>query len=154
MTPMRILLVLAGVGLGGYGALLVLDNPPVIILRILVWAVVAAVVHDFVFAPVCAAAGMTGRRLIPPAWQSPVAVAALCSVVLVLLAIPVLSRPGMRPDNPSVLDRDYPLGLTVAMAVVWFCVPIYLLLRRLPIRQNQVVDGQSADDVERQPPSV
>jgi len=74
--------------------------------------------------------------------------------VLVLLAIPVLSRPGMRPDNPSVLDRDYPLGLTVALAVVWFCVPVYVLLRRLPIRQNQVVDGQGADDVERQPPSV
>ncbi|KAA0118613.1 hypothetical protein CIW51_09165 [Mycolicibacterium sp. P9-22] len=154
MTPMRILLALAGVGLVGYGALLVLDNPPVIILRILMWAVVAAVVHDFVFAPLCAAIGMAGRRLIPLTWQSPVAVAGLCSVVLVLLAIPVFSRPGMRPDNPSVLDRDYPLGLTVALAVVWFCVPVYLLLRRLPIRQNQVVDGQGADDVERQPPSV
>ncbi|WP_370517656.1 hypothetical protein [Mycolicibacterium sp. P9-22] len=151
---MRILLALAGVGLVGYGALLVLDNPPVIILRILMWAVVAAVVHDFVFAPLCAAIGMAGRRLIPLTWQSPVAVAGLCSVVLVLLAIPVFSRPGMRPDNPSVLDRDYPLGLTVALAVVWFCVPVYLLLRRLPIRQNQVVDGQGADDVERQPPSV
>lgn len=154
MTPMRILLALAGVGLGGYGALLVLDNPPVIILRILVWAVVAAVVHDFVFAPVCAVVGMTGRRLIPLAWQSAVAVAALCSVVLVLLAMPVLGRPGKRPDNPSVLDRDYPLGLTVALVVVWLCVPVYFLLRWLPICKNQVVDGQGADDVERQPPSV
>lgn len=154
MTPIRILLALTGVGIGGYGALLVLDNPPVIILRILVWAVVAVVVHDLVFAPLCGAAGWSGRRLLPAGWQSPVAVAGLCSVVLVLLAIPVFSRPGMRPDNMTVLDRDYPLGLAIALGVVWLCVPGYLLLRRLPIRQDQVVDCQGADDVERQPPTL
>lgn len=154
MTLTRILLALLGVGLGGYGAVLLLDLPSVIIVRILVWAVVAAVVHDLVFAPVCVAIGLAGRRLIPLPWQSPVAVAGLCSAVLVLLAIPVFSRPGMRPDNPSVLDRDYPLGLTIALAVVWLCVPIYLLLRRLPIRQDEVVERQGADDVERQPPPV
>lgn len=92
--------------------------------------------------------------MIPLRWQSPFAVAGLCSVVLVLLAIPVFSRPGMRPDNPSVLDRDYPLGLAVALAVVWCCVPVYLLVRRLPVRQDQMVDRQGADDVERQPPPV
>ena len=154
MTPTRILLALLGIGLGGYGAVLLLDLAPVIIMRILVWAVVAAVVHDLVFAPVCMAIGLAGRRLIPLPWQSPVAVAGLCSVVLVLLAIPVFSRPGMRPDNPSVLDRDYPLGLAIALAVVWLCVPGYLLLRRLPVRQDQMVDRQGADDVEPQPPPV
>lgn len=154
MTSARILLALAGLGLGGYGAVLLLDNQPVIIVRILVWAVVAAVIHDLVFAPVCAAIGIAGGRLIPLRWQSPFAVAGLCSVVLVLLAIPVFSRPGMRPDNPSVLDRDYPLGLAVALAVVWCCVPVYLLVRRLPVRQDQMVDRQGADDVERQPPPV
>ena len=154
MTPVQILLALTGVGVGGYGAVLLLDNPPVIIMRILVWAVVAAVVHDLVFAPVCAVIGMAGRRLIPLPWQSPVAVAGLCSVVVLLLAIPVLRRPGMRPDNMSVLDRDYPLGLAIALGVVWLCVPAYLLLRRLPVRQDQVVDRQRADDVERQPPPV
>ena len=55
MTLTRILLALLGIGLGGYGAVLLLDLPSVIIVRILVWAVVAAVVHDLVFAPVCVA---------------------------------------------------------------------------------------------------
>lgn len=159
MTAVRILLALAGIGLGSYGAVLLLDSPPVIIMRILVWAVVAAVVHDLVFAPVCVAIGLAGRRLIPLRWQSPVAVAGLCSAVLVLLAIPVFSRPGMRPDNPSVLDRDYPLGLAVALAVVWSCVPAYHVIRRIvqarsPVRQDQMVERQRADDVERQPPPV
>lgn len=151
MTAARILLAVLGVAVGCYGVVLLADFPTAIIGRILIWAVVAAVVHDLVFAPLCAALGLAGRRLIPARWQSPVAVAGLCSVVLILLAIPVYSTPGMRPDNPTVLDRNYPLGLAVALAVVWLCVPI---ARLLPVRQDQVVDGQRADDVERQPPSV
>ncbi len=155
MTAIRVALALIGVVLAGYGAVLLTDNPPVVISRILIWAVVAVVVHDLVFAPLCAAAGWAGARVLGVSWRAPVAVAALCSVVLLLLAVPVLGRPGLRPDNPSVLDRDYPVGLAIALGVVWLCVPaFYLLRRRLPVRQDQVVDGQRTDDVERQPPAV
>ncbi|MGD9618943.1 MAG: hypothetical protein AB7G47_00420 [Mycolicibacterium sp.] len=155
MTALRVLLVLAGVGIGSYGATLLWDNSLTVLLRIMAWALVGVVVHDFVFAPLCAAAGLAGRRIIPSGWRSPVSVAALCSVVMVVLAIPVYSRPGARPDNPTVLDRNYPLGLWIALAVVWACVPLYYLVtRQLPVRQNQVVDSQGADHVERQPPPV
>ncbi|MGZ8801217.1 MAG: hypothetical protein ACXWZL_00985 [Mycobacterium sp.] len=155
MTATRLLLVVAGVAVGAYGAVLLWDNSSTVLVRIAVWALVGVVVHDFVFAPLCAAVGMAGRTLIPVRWQSPAAVAALCSVVLVVLAIPVYSRPGARPDNPTVLDRDYAAGLWTAIAAVWVCVPLYYLVaRRLPVRQDQVVDREGADDVERQPPSV
>lgn len=154
MTLIRVTLALAGVVLAGYGVALLSDNPPAVIARILIWAVVGVVVHDLVFAPLCVVVGWVGRRAFPPAWRSPVAVAGLCSVVLMLLAIPVYDRPGLRPDNPSVLDRNYPLGLWTALAVVWLCVPVYHLLRRLPVREDQMVDGQRTDDVEPQPPSV
>ncbi|MUL81671.1 MULTISPECIES: hypothetical protein [unclassified Mycolicibacterium] len=152
MRATRLLLALIGVGLGCYGVLLIWENPLVIIMRIVVWAVVAVVVHDFVFAPLCAAAGWTGRRLIPADFRSPVAVASLCSVVLLLLAIPVYGRPGMRPDNMTVLDRNYPLGLAVSLAVVWLSVLLYQLIRRLlPVRQDEVVERQRTDDVDGQP---
>ncbi len=152
MTAMRLLLAMAGIGLGVYGALLVWQNPPVIIARILVWALVAVVVHDFVFAPLCAAAGWVGHRLIPAGSRSPIAVAALCSVVLVLLAVPVYGRPGMRPDNATVLDRDYPLGLAVSLGVVWLSVLLYELLRRvLPVGEDDVVEHERAEQVDRQP---
>jgi hypothetical protein len=155
MTALRIVLIVIGVALGAYGAVLLWDNSSTVLVRIAVWALVAVVVHDFVFAPLCAVIGLAGRPLIPVRWRSPVAVAALCSIVLVLLAIPVYSRPGLRPDNPTVLDRNYPLGFWIAQAVVWACVPLYYLLARwLPVRQDQVVDRQGAGDVERQPPSV
>lgn len=150
MTAIRWALVLAGVALGAYGALLLWDNPSV--LPIVRWALLAVVVHDFVFAPLCAAAGLAGRTLIPVRWRPPVAVAALCSVVLALLAIPVYTKPGLRPDNLSVLDRDYAVGLWLAIAAVWVCVPLYLLAARLlPVRQDHVVDDERAGDVERQP---
>ena len=152
---MRWLLIVVGVAIGGYGAVLLLDNPPVIITRILVWAVVAAVVHDFVFAPVGAALGFAGRRLIRGRWWAPVSVAGLCTVVLVLLAIPVYAKPGLRPDNLTVLNRDYPLGFWVSVVVVWACVPLYYLITRLlPVRQDQVVEREGADDVGGQPPAV
>jgi hypothetical protein len=155
MTAVRVILVGAGLVIGGYGAVLVCENPPVIIVRIVVWAFVGVVLHDAVFAPVCVVLGFAGRRLIPAKWWPPIAVAAFVSVVLVFLAIPVYGKPGMRPDNMTVLDRNYPLGLWISLATVWACVPIYYLAARLlPVRQDEVVDQESADDVERQPPAA
>jgi hypothetical protein len=146
-------LIVVGIALGAYGALLLSENPPVIIVRILVWAVVGAIVHDFVFAPLCAALGFAGRRLVRGRWWTPVTVAGLCTVVLGLLAIPVYGKPGMRPDNMTVLNRDYPLGLLLSITIVWACVPLYYLLTRLlPVRQDEVVEGHGAEDVHGQPP--
>ena len=131
---MRVVLVALGLIVAGYGAVLLWENPPVIIVRILVWALVGIVLHDLVFAPVCVALGFAGRRLIPGMWWPPIAIGALCSVVLVLLAVPVYSKPGMRPDNMTVLDRDYPLGLWISLAAVWLCVLMYFLAVRLRSR--------------------
>ncbi len=155
MIAVRVILIGVGVAIGGYGAVLVWENPPVIIMRIVVWALVGVVLHDAVFAPLCVALGFAGRRLIPGKWWAPIAVAAFCSVVLVSLAIPVYGKPGMRPDNMTVLDRNYPLGLSISLAIVWMCALVYLLTTRLlPVRQDEVVEQEGAGDVERQPPAV
>ena len=67
-------------------------------------------------------------------------VAALCTAVVVLLAIPVYDKPGLQPDNPSALDRDYHRGLWISLAVVWGAALLYLIGNRLlPVRKNQVV---------------
>ena len=200
MTSVRVILIGVGLVLGGYGAVLVWENPPVITMRIVVWALVGVVMHDAVFAPLCVALGFAGRRLIPRKWWPPIGVAAFCSVVLVFLAIPVYDKPGMRPDNMTVLDRNYSLGLWISLAIVWACVPLYYLAKavrrrpsagpgvgplhgpsveidtsavddrlvrrthspddnlghgtqKLPVRQDEVVEQQRADDVERQPPA-
>jgi uncharacterized integral membrane protein len=149
MTAARVLLMLAGLGLAGYGATLLWDNPTPILIRIVVWALAGVVLHDFVFAPICAALGLVGRRWLPPRWQVPVAIAVLGGVVLGLLAVPVLGKPGMRPDNLTVLDRDYPLGLLLSLSVVLLALLWYLLgIRLLPVRQDEVVEQQRAERVE------
>ena len=90
----------------------------VILIRIAVWASAAMLLHDFVFAPLCAALGFAVDAGYPTRWQAPVGVAALCAVVLGFLAVPVFDKPGLRPDNHTVLDRDYHLGLGLSLAVV------------------------------------
>ena len=125
MTAPRILLFVAGVTVMAYGAVLVLDLPLRTIVLIAVWAGGAVIVHDFVFAPLSAVLGYTGRRLVRGSWWPPVAVAALCSATLILLAVPVFDTPGAKPDNPTVLDHDYPMGLMISLLIVWSCVPLY-----------------------------
>lgn len=152
---MRAVLILAGLAIAGYGVVLLWDFPWEVILNIGIWAAAGVVLHDFVFAPLCAAAGWAARPLIRGRLWSPVVVAAICSVALVLLAIPVYSRPGAHADNATVLDRDYPVGFWIAVAVVWACVPLYYLISRLlPVREDEVVDQQRADDVQSEPPTV
>ncbi len=151
----RVILIALGVVIGAYGAVLVWENPPVIIMRIVVWALVGVVLHDLVFAPVCVALGFAARRLIPGKWWPPIAVAAFCSIVLVFLAIPVYNKPGMRPDNMTVLDRNYPLGLLLSLGIVSSVLLWYMVARRLlPVRQDEVVQQERADDVQPQPPAV
>jgi hypothetical protein len=155
VSAVRVILVTIGLAVGAYGVLLVTDNSTEVIVRIVVWALIGVLLHDAVFAPVCVALGFAGRRLLPHKWWTPVLVAALLTVVLVLLAIPVYSKPGLHLDNLTVLDRDYQAGFWIALAVVWGAALLYLVGDRvLPVGQNGVVEQQGADHVEAQPPSV
>ena len=164
---MRAVLGAAGLALIAYGVVLLLDNPGPTLLRIALWAAAGVLLHDFVFAPLVTALGFAGRRILPRSVWAPVAVAGLLSVTLVLLAVPVFDRPGARPSNPSVLDRDYPQGLWIALAVVWVCALTYVGFRRdfgrsateitpkpLPVGEDEVVEQQRADHVDGQPPAT
>lgn len=136
VRTLRWALVAMGVAIGGYGAWQLWEFPTDALLRIVVWAAAGVIIHDFVFAPLTAALGYTSRRLIKGRWWPPVAVAAMCSITLVLLAIPVFDTPGAKPDNPSVLDRDYPLGLGVSLALVWASVPLWYAISALSRRRR------------------
>lgn len=155
MTAIRGLLITAGLALGIYGAVLLWDNPRHVLIRIAVWAVAGVLLHDAVFAPACVALGFAGRRILPRSSWAPVMVAALCTAVVVLLAIPVYDKPGLQPDNSSVLDRNYHQGVWVSLAVVWGAALLYLLVNRLlPVGENQMVEQQRAGRVDAEPPSV
>lgn len=143
MKTARLLLIVAGLISVAYGAVLVLELPPRTIVLMALWAAGGVILHDFVFAPLSAALGYAGRRLIRGAWWTSIAVAALCSATLILLAIPVFDTPGAKPDNSTVLDRDYPQGLAIALALVWASVPIYPVVASVLRRRRAATAGNN-----------
>lgn len=155
MTSIRVALMAIGVAVGAYGVVLIMQHSTEVIIRIVVWTLIGVFLHDAVFAPLCLALGFAGRRILPHKWWTPVLVAGLLTVVLVLLAIPVFDKPGQHLDNLTVLDRNYQAGFWIALAVVWGAALLYLVGDRLlPVGQNQVVQQQGADHVDAQPPTL
>ncbi|MFX0573182.1 hypothetical protein [Nocardia nepalensis] len=144
MIAARIALLLIGLWLGWYGISALFDLPPMDLASIAIWFAGGILVHDAIFAPVCAAFGLTGRHLLPPTWWAVTACGAICSVALVLIALPVLERRNAMASNPTVLDRNYPLGLTIALITVWSLVLI----------AHIVTNRSGHNDAERTPRSL
>ncbi|WP_299571889.1 hypothetical protein [uncultured Williamsia sp.] len=120
-AAVRVLLVLAGIGMAVYGVTLITDFTPRDQLSVLIWAIAGLLVHDAILAPTYSILGHAGSRLLPSTVWAPVLVATAATLVLVALAFPVLApRPaGERPMNATILDRPYGLGLTIAVVLIW-----------------------------------
>ncbi|HEY5855814.1 MAG TPA: hypothetical protein VIW24_17660 [Aldersonia sp.] len=119
----RLALIVVGCGFLWYGATLLWDSGADALRSIAVWFAAGILLHDGVFAPVCIALGLGGRRWLPYRWWAPVACGAVCTVALAAVAAPVLGRGGA-VANPTVLDRNYPLGFALAVALVWILVAL------------------------------
>ncbi|GAA1081068.1 hypothetical protein [Tsukamurella spumae] len=125
VTVLRVLLVMAGLGLIAYGAVQSTNLPPRDLLSAALWAVAILVAHDGVFAPLCLLAGHVAVRMLPPAWWPGALCGALAAVtVLALAAAVALPRPpGKGALNPTVLDQPYGVAtiallVAIALAVV------------------------------------
>ncbi|MBB5915949.1 hypothetical protein BJY24_004861 [Nocardia transvalensis] len=138
MTAIRILLGLAGIWLAWYGIDLVLEQDPASLMSTAGWFVGGILLHDAILAPVCAVVALLARRLLPDGWWASIVWGGLCTVTLLLVAVPVVQRSGAVAGNPTILDRDYPVGLLVVIAVVWAFVGLDITrrhVRRKPQRQ-------------------
>ncbi|MFM9442181.1 hypothetical protein [Streptomyces acidiscabies] len=105
---MRLLTGLTGLAFAGFGASLLLDLPHAT--DVLLWLAVAVAVHDGLIAPLVLLIGRAGPV------RGPVRAALIVSGALTAVALPVLLRPGPRPDS-SVLPLDYPRNWLIALAV-------------------------------------
>ncbi|WP_157574158.1 hypothetical protein [Nocardia jejuensis] len=123
MTLIRLVLACAGLWLAGYGISLLLHQNPVDLRSTVFWFAGGILLHDAVFAPLCAAIGLAGRRVLPRNWWAPAACGAVATVTLVLLAVPVVGR--SLPNNPTILDRPYGIGLALALVTIWALVALY-----------------------------
>lgn len=128
------LVLLGTVGMA-YGAWLLLSRQDLgQIVEVMIWLAAAVVIHDGILAPAVLALGWLGGRLLPRA----VARGAVTVLVLLgpvtLVAIPVLGRFGAKPDNPTLLDRDYTQGLLV-FALLCVCAGVAVAFGELRSRQ-------------------
>jgi hypothetical protein len=110
-------------------------------LQAALWFVGGPVVHDGLVAPVVGVGGLVLARVLPVAWRVPVAVGAVLSGVLGLLAVPLLFRPFGVATNPGLHDANYVLGLTIALGVVWLGVAVGGTIRHL--RKTDAARGRA-----------
>ena len=127
---LRFLLGVLGVLVGAYGAYLLLSRQDADqLLNAGVWLASGVVLHDFVLAPLVLGLVFVGARLAPAAARAPAAAALVVLGAVTLLAVPVLGRFGARPDNATLLDRDYVAGWLAFAGVVLLATLVAALVR-------------------------
>lgn len=123
---MRVALGSFGVALSAYGAWLLVDSQDGAELRsVCVWLAAGVVVHDAVLAPVALVLGWATGRVLPRAAAAGAAVVFVVLGPLTLIAVPVLARSSTDVVNPTLLTRDYGLGL-LELAVVALMLGVWV----------------------------
>ncbi|GAA1906811.1 hypothetical protein GCM10009773_38560 [Williamsia serinedens] len=144
------LLIAAALPMGWYGVSLLWSMPTADKTSIAVWLIAGLLAHDAVFAPLCLAAGHSARRVLPRRWWAPILAAASATLLIVLLALPVVyprsesTRAPGNAQNGTLLDRPYGWGLTIALLVVW-ALAIVLIARRHRATDDDGHDGTDPD---------
>jgi hypothetical protein len=121
----RTLLALSGLALLAYGAVLAWEfatSRTVNAVQGAAWFLGGPLIHDGIVAPAVGLTGLALTRIVPTPWRTPVAVGAVLSGVLTLIAIPLLWRPYGTALNPGLHDRNYGAGMVIALAAVWLVV--------------------------------
>lgn len=93
-----------------------------------------ALVHDLVFAPLVTAFATWFVPRLPERARPVVVGAAIVSGTLALVSLPPTLGERL-PDNPSLLPRNYPLGLAIALAAVWTATGAAIALARFRSRR-------------------
>lgn len=94
------------------------------------WIVGSALVHDVVVLPVVVTVAVVGRRVVSERAWPLVRWALATTGVVALVSWPFVRGYGRRPSNPSLLPRNYGVGVTVALAMVWLVTLVACWLAR------------------------
>ena len=91
------------------------------------WVVGAAVVHDLVVVPPTLLVATFLRRRLPARLWPVLRWALVTSVVLTAFALPFARGYGRDDTIPSLLDRNYALGLLAYLVAVWIVAAVVVL---------------------------
>jgi hypothetical protein len=124
----RLLLGALGVAVAAYGAWLLLqegvDHGGADLVDTGVWLAGGVVLHDFVLVPLTLLLGLALVRLLPAGLRAPVAGGLVVLGTVTLMAVPVLGGLGANAGDPTVLDRDYPVGWLVVAGATMLVVAL------------------------------
>ncbi|HEX3931079.1 MAG TPA: hypothetical protein VHW64_10255 [Nocardioides sp.] len=135
-SPTRLVVGAAGLGVGAYGVLRLLELGLVNLRGAVTWLAGGVVLHDAVFAPLVLVVALVGARLLPRRWLAPVTVALVVLVPVTLLSLPELGRFGADPRNDTLLDRHYWWGWSVLSTLVVLTVLATALTRAALTRRG------------------
>jgi hypothetical protein len=117
---MRLRAALVGVGVlvGVYGGYLLLSLGPDNLVAAAIWLAAGVILHDAVLGPLLVVLAAIVLLLVPRRVRGPVVAGLVVLGTVTMTAVPVLGRFGARPDNATLLPRDYTLGWLVFAALV------------------------------------
>ncbi len=125
----RLLLGALGVAVATYGGWLLLQEDLSDLVDTAGWLAGGVVLHDFVLVPLTLLLGLALVRLLPANLRAPVVGGLVVLGTVTLMAVPVLGGWGANADNPTILDRNYPVGWLVVAGVTMLVVVVTIVLR-------------------------
>ncbi len=122
------------IGAGGcavtWGLWLLADQSRSDLLSAGAWFVVPAVLSDLVLLPAVALVGAVLTHHLEPWLRLPAQVALAVIGILTFIALPFLTGIGRQAGNPSLLNRNYPLGLAVYVLAILLVAGCWATARR------------------------
>jgi hypothetical protein len=116
---MRRLLIAAGAAAMAYAVAGAFTDPDVALFGMVVFAVAVLVLHDGVLMPLVALAGHLLRGT-----STAARTAALVSLTVVVVGLPLALGFGRPADNPSALPLPYGRNLLLILAMVWLAFAV------------------------------
>lgn len=119
MKAWRIILAIAGILLGLFGAYRFFTEIPLPnLIALAVWMVAALLIHDGVLSPLVVGIGYLLRRFVPDRGRRYLQAALIMIGVVTVIAVPMIYLRGSQPAVKALLLQNYGANLTVIIAII------------------------------------
>jgi hypothetical protein len=142
----RIILAIAGVGLGLFGVFRLVTEMPVHSLLVLaLWILAALAIHDGLLSPAVVAVSSLLRRYVPDRGRRFMQIALIMIGLVTVIAIPMIFLRGSQPSVKALLLRNYGANLTLLIAIIAVVTLAFYAVRvaqdrsPVPARRNTAV---------------
>ncbi len=138
-------MVTTGTVVMGYAVLGAATDPDLKPPGVLLFLAAVLVAHDGLLLPLTIGAGALLGRYAPGRTRPGVRTAAIVSLAVGVVALPLVLGYGRSPDNPSVLPLAYGRGLLLVLAMTWTTALTAMVLARSRSCRPTAASRQAAD---------